>query len=92
MPAVTVDFSINLPLIVTLLVMAGTLVRLTTRLEDGLKNVREDLEAHTKFEEKSFAETRQAIHALRDGAQASATDRAVMRTRLETLEKGHPAR
>lgn len=54
MPQLSIDLSINIPLILTLVGMAIALVRLLTRLEDGQKQVKSDLQEHTEREERAM--------------------------------------
>lgn len=64
MPHVSFDLSINIPLLLTLIGMAVALVRLLTRLEDGLKRVGDDLGEHTQREEKGMDWIRQQLGGL----------------------------
>ncbi len=74
--------------LLTLLALIFGAGRFTSRIEEGLVGVRDDLSEHTQREEKRFDEIRGKLHTQADRLQELTTTQATQHTRLAHLEQG----
>lgn len=82
------DWSVNLPLILTLLTSAVGFVRMLTRIEESVKNTRSDLDEHTRHEEKQFGSIQEAHRRMHGEIGTLKERQAGLVAQVQNLEKG----